>query len=194
MKHRTRPPVPKKNPLRSQKNLAITFNTCLRIAAERGGLSPIVIHSISEKFAVQIEKTSSLKQLRELESVMLREYCEAVRKFSLKHYSFAIRKAVEYIHLNIEQELSLDTISEAIQVSKYELSRNFKKKTGRSITDYINNQRIKEASNLLENHNLNITDIAYMVGFNDVNYFTKMFKKMRGMTPSEYRRGLRGGK
>ena len=110
---------------------------------------------------------------------MLREYCEAVRKYSLKNYSFLIRKAIEYIRFHLEQELSLETISEAIHSSTYELSRKFKKETGQTLTDYINTLRIKEALYIMENHNLSITDIAYMTGFNDVNYFTKVFKKCK---------------
>ena len=178
------------DPLRSEKNLAFTYNTVLRIAGERGGLHPQYIHSISEKYAIQIEKTASIQQLADLRIVMLREYCEAVRKYSLKDYSYLIRKAIEYIRFHLEQELNLDTISEAIHSSTYELSRKFKKETGQSLTDYINKLRIKEALYMMENHNLSITDIAYMTGFNDVNYFTKVFKKYNKMTPSSYRKQL----
>ena len=178
------------DPLRSEKDLAFTFNTCLRIAVERGGLHPLYIHSISEKFAIQIEKTTSIQQLADLQIVMLREYCAAVRKYSLKNYSFLIRKAIEYIRFHLEQELSLETISAAIHSSTYELSRKFKKETGQTLTDYINTLRIQEALYIMENRNLSITDIAYMTGFNDVNYFTKVFKKMKGITPSTYRKQL----
>ena len=178
------------DPLRSEKNLGITLNTSLRIAVERGGLHPLYIHSISEKFAIQIEKTTSIHQLAELQKIMLREYCEAVRKYSLKNYSFLIRKAIEYIRFHLEQELNLETISAAIHCSTFELSRKFKKETGQTLTDYINTLRINEAIYIMENRNFTITDIAYMVGFNDVNYFTKVFKKIKGMTPSAYRKQL----
>ena len=178
------------DPLRSEKNLAFTFNTTLRIAGERGGLHPQYIHSISEKYAIQIEKIATIQQLADLRKVMLREYCEAVRNYSLKDYSYLIRKAIEYIRFHLEQELNLEVISEAIHSSTFELSRKFKKETGQSLTDYINKLRINEALNMMENHNLSITDIAYMTGFNDVNYFTKVFKKYKGMTPSSYRKQL----
>jgi two-component system, response regulator YesN len=178
------------DPLRSEKNLAFTFNTTLRIAVERGGLHPLYIDSISEKFAIQIEKTTSRQQLADLQNVMLREYCKAVRKYSLKNYSFPIRKAIEHIRFHLEQDLSLESISEAIHSSTYELSRKFKKETGQTITDFINTLRINEALSMIENRNFTITDIAYMVGFNDVNYFTKVFKKIKGMTPSAYRKQL----
>lgn len=176
------------DPLRSRKNLGFVLNTLLRTAAKRGGLSPTYIHSLSEKFAIQIEKASSIQQIIDLQKDMLLGYSDAVRKFALKNFSYSIRKAIEFIRANLDQDLSLNTISDAIGISSFELSRQFKKETGEGITEYINKQRISEAVYLMENNNISITDIAYMAGFNDVNYFTKVFKKIKGVTPSEYRK------
>jgi two-component system, response regulator YesN len=177
------------DPLRSRKNMSYAFNTTLRIAAERGGLHPLYIDSISEKFAINIEKTSTLNQISMIETQMVNEYCEAVKKLSLKEYNFMIRKAIEYIRTHLGEDLSLKTISTAIDSSPYELSRQFKQQTGKNITDYINEQRILEAIYLIDNQHLSITDISLMVGFNDVNYFTKVFKKHKGITPSHFRKG-----
>ncbi|MCM2533822.1 AraC family transcriptional regulator [Neobacillus pocheonensis] len=177
------------DPLRSRKNLAFVTNTLLRKSAEKGGVHPIYIDSISEKFAIQIEKTSSIQQLSDLQNKMYLEYCDTVKMLSLKGFNRIIRKAIEFIRLNLDQNLNLGNISKAIHSSTYELSRQFKKETGQTITEYINKLRIKEALKIMENENMSITDIAQMVGFNDVNYFTKVFKKFNGFTPSEYRKG-----
>lgn len=176
------------DPLRSRKNMTFTFNTILRLATEKGGLHPVYIDSISEKFAIQIEKTSTIQQISDLQNKMIREYCEAVSRFSLKNFNHLIRKAIEFIRINLDQDLSLEKISKAIHSSPFELSRKFKKETGQTITDYINHLRITEALSIMENENLSITNIAEMVGFNDVNYFTKVFKKIKGITPSKYRK------
>jgi two-component system, response regulator YesN len=176
------------DPLRSIKNNGFILNTLLRKAAEKGGVHPIYLDSLSSKFAVQIEKCSSLHQAGELFRSMQYDYCDAVRKLSLKNYSSAIRKAVEYIRINLNQDLSLDSISGSLNLNSYELSRQFKKETGKNITEYINKRRINEAIYILENDNTSITDVAFTVGFNDVNYFTKVFKKLKGVTPSEYRK------
>lgn len=178
------------NPLRSRKNIALSFNTVLRKAAEKGGLYPVYIHSISEKYAIQIEKASSIQQLIDLQKKSIDDYCDTVKRLSLKKYNYTIRKAIEFIRTNLDQDLSLENISKSIGSSSYELSRKFKKETGQSITDYINKQRINEAISIMENKNLLVTDIAQMVGYNDVNYFTKVFKKLIGMTPSEFRKGI----
>lgn len=176
------------DPLRAGKNLAFVFNTLLRKAAEKGGLHPIDIHSMSGKYAVQIEQTTTTQHLTELLRKMPLEYCKAVKKLSLKNYNYLTQKAIEYIRKNIDSDLSLEAISKAIDVNPYVLSRQFKKETKQNITEYINIQRINEAVYIMENKNISITDIAYMVGFNDINYFSKVFKKLKGMTPSEYRK------
>jgi YesN/AraC family two-component response regulator len=176
------------DPLRAAKNLAFVLNTLLRKAAERGGLHPMDIHSISGKYAVQIEQTSKTQQLTDLINKMRLDYCKAVRKLSLKNFNYLTQKAIEYIRKNLDGNLSLETISNAINVSPYELSRQFKNETNHSITEFINIQRVNESVYIMENQSISITDAAYMVGFNDVNYFTRVFKKIKGMPPSEYRK------
>jgi YesN/AraC family two-component response regulator len=176
------------DPLRSRKNQVIVFNTLLRKAAEKGGLHPLDVHSLSDKFAIQIEQTTNLQQLKDLVVKMRITYCDAVRKLSLKNFKYLTQKAIEYIRRNLDGNLSLKTISSSIGVSTYELSRQFSKETDHNITEYISIQRINEAIYIMENQNISLTDIAYMVGFNDLAYFTKVFKKLKGITPSEYRK------
>lgn len=179
------------DPLRSRKNLTFVSNTLLRKAAEYGGVHPVYIDSISEKFSIQIERSASVQQLSELQMKMYSEYCKLVNDLSLKPYGSTIRKAIEYIRLNLDKELSLNIIARAISSSMYELSRQFKQETNQSIIDYINLLRIKSAVEMLENNYLTITDIAQMVGYSDVNYFIKVFKKTNGITPNQFRKNRR---
>ena len=67
----------------------------------------------------------------------------------------------------------------------------FKQDTGTTLTDFINTQRIQRAANLLSTTEQNISVVAEQVGILDVNYFTKMFKKSMGSTPTQYRRQSR---
>jgi AraC-like DNA-binding protein len=177
------------DPLRSRKNLSFVTNTVLRIAAEKGGLHPVYIDSISRNFAIQIEKTTTIQQLTELRNKMYIEYCKAVRKLSIKKYNRVIIKAIDFIRMNLDQNLTLENIASAVESSPFKLSRQFKLETSQSITEYINKLRINESLKLMENENLSITDISQIVGFNDGNYFTKVFKKITGLTPSQYRNG-----
>jgi AraC-type DNA-binding domain-containing proteins len=176
------------DPLRSIKNLGIVLNTLLRKAAEKGGLHPIYLDSISSKYIVQTEKCSSIGQIKSILNSMKIEYCDSVRKLSLKRFSTPIRKTIEFIRLNLNQPIDLNYISSELHLNPSELSRQFKKEIGENLTEYINKRRINESLFLLENDSLSITDISLMVGYNDVNYFTKVFKKIKNMTPSQYRK------
>ena len=179
------------DPLRSYKNVSFVFNTLLRKAAENGGVHPIYIDSVSGKFAVNIEKAASMQQMTALNKEMIFEYCELVNDYSLKKYSRFIRSVIEYIRLNLDKNLSLEVLAQATESSPTSVSKKFKAETGESITDFINGIRIREAVKLMRNDNYNISDIALKVGFSDVNYFTKVFKKLNAVTPTEYRKQSR---
>lgn len=174
------------NPIRSTKDATFTFNTLLRIAAQRGGVHPIYIHNISEKFAIMIEKAPNLPYLQKLMFVMLNEYCDLVKMFSTSDYSPIVKNAVDYINLNLGNELTLKSIADTIHVNASHLSRKFKIDTNMTVIDYINEKRVEEAKLYLERCNISFTEIALMVGFNDLNYFGRVFKKITSLTPSEY--------
>ena len=174
------------NPIRSTKDTTFTFNTLLRVAAQRGGVHPIYIHNISEKFAIMIEKAPNLPYLQKLMFVMLNEYCDLVKMFSTNDYSPIVKNAVDHINLNLGNELTLKSIADTIHVNASHLSRKFKIDTGMTVIDYINQKRVEEAKLYLERGKISFTEIALMVGFNDLNYFGRVFKKITSLTPSEY--------
>ena len=175
------------SPIRGFKNLLIVLNTLCRIAAKNGGVHPIYIHNISEKFAILIERAPNLPYLNDLNKMMIEEYCNLVKEYSTRKYSAIVKKAVDYIKLHFESPLTLQGIAEIIHVNASHLSRKFKEDTGMSLIDFINVNRIDAAKLYLQNNTSTITEIAFMVGFNDVNYFSRVFKKVTGHTPSQYR-------
>jgi two-component system response regulator YesN len=174
------------SPIRSSKNLLFVLNTLCRIAAEKGGVHPVYINNISEKLAIMIERAPNLPYLKKLSSTMINEYCDLVIMFSTLEYSSIVKKAVDYINLNLETELTLCEIAEELSVNSSHLSRKFKKDTGMTVVDYINRQRVEEAKLYLKSEDVSITEVAYMVGFNDLNYFGRVFKKITSMTPSQF--------
>lgn len=177
------------NPIRSTKNITFVQNTLFRIAAEKGGVHPVYLHDISEKYAILIERADNLPYLHKLMRSMLDAYCELVNEFSTRKFSPIVKNAVQYINFNLESPLMLNEIAESIHVNPSHLSKKFKMETGKSITDFINLKRIEAAKLYLVNGNMSITDVAYLVGFNDVNYFSRIFKRITSMTPSQYVKG-----
>ena len=92
----------------------------------------------------------------------------------------------KYIGVNYSQKLSLSELAKMFSVSEGHLSRTFKKKTGKTVSQYIMEVRLTSARRLLESSSMSVRDIAENVGFSSLNHFDKMFKKDHGFTPSEY--------
>lgn len=101
-----------------------------------------------------------------------------------------IMRAMEYINLNYSDKISLDDIAKHASMNKSYFSRFFKNETSINIQDYIIRIRMEKASEMLQELNTKIADIAVAVGYNDIYYFDRSFKKYFGMSPSQYRRNL----
>ncbi|MCZ8516877.1 AraC family transcriptional regulator [Paenibacillus filicis] len=174
-------------PVRAMRNSIIILNTLFRIAAENGRVQPVFLHQISEKFSKQIERSETIHSLNKLISVMCDEYCDLVRHRAISGYSPIVQKAAEYIMAHFSRPLHLGQLSEYCHVHPAHLSRQFKKETGITLTDYQQKRRIEEAKVLLKTDRASIGWIAGYVGFDDAGYFTRIFKRLEGVSPSEYR-------
>jgi len=94
------------------------------------------------------------------------------------------KSVFEYIDKNFTQKISIEEISQIARLSPYYFCRLFKETTGKSFVDYTNSLRIEKAAELLKNSTLNITETALSCGFDDINYFSKLFRKYKGVSPS----------
>lgn len=94
---------------------------------------------------------------------------------------------VKYIEQNYSSDLSLQEVAGKFYVSREYVSRKFKQEYGINFSDFIGNVRIDKARLLLQNPNLKLSQIAEMIGFHDVKYFSKVFKKQVGLSPKDYR-------
>lgn len=99
-----------------------------------------------------------------------------------------IRMAKQYINENYNKAISLEGVSNHIGFNPAYFSSMFKKATGQNFMDYVIEIRILNAKGLLVQTNLDIADIAAKVGYTDLKYFSRIFKKLTNLTPSEYRR------
>lgn len=104
------------------------------------------------------------------------------------HY---VTNAVSYIDHNFNEQFTLDEIARHNNVSKFHFARRFKVVTGYSFKEYLNRKRVQEAKALISKNGMNISEACYAVGFNDLSYFGRVFKRIAGKTPSDYRRQLR---
>ena len=101
----------------------------------------------------------------------------------------SIQKLMKTIQLRAADDLSLADLARELGVSKYHLSYRFKKAVGVTFRSYLLRARIERAKGLLQDGHVSVTEVAFMVGFNDLARFDKLFKRHMGLTPSAYRAG-----
>lgn len=174
--------------LRNQKNLTLALNTLLRRTAYNAGVHPLYIDTISANYARFIETASSCQEIDDLLPYLIRSYCELVEKRSTALYSEPVRQILVTIDASIDSDLSLKRFANELFLNTSYLSSLFKKETGMTLTDYVNQHRVGYAKRLLKSTTLSISDIASAVGITNIHYFTRLFKRETGLSPREFRR------
>ena len=101
-----------------------------------------------------------------------------------------VKKVIEYIHNNYYKDLNIDLIAQNLNINKCYFCCIFKRDTGMTFSNFVNKFRVEKSKNILKNKKLSILDVAITVGFNNQNYYSMAFKKLTGITPSEYRKNL----
>ncbi len=101
-----------------------------------------------------------------------------------------LRSALAYLEAHYQENITLDFLADIAAMSPQHFCRLFKKLTGRRPMDYINLLRVNKAASLLNDQKLNISEIAAEVGFNDTNYFSRVFKKYQAMSPTQFQKKI----
>lgn len=180
------------DPVRNLRNYAIVLNTLLRKAVEQGNVHPLHIDRLSSSMAKRIESFQSLADGADLLQIMVHKYCLLVKNHSMQNYSKLVHHVILRIESDLTADLSLRAHAQHFSVNASYLSALFKKETGSTLTDYVNRMRIDHAIFLLNVTDMQVQTIAQYCGIPDVNYFTKLFKRIVGKTPKEYRQETRG--
>jgi len=95
--------------------------------------------------------------------------------------------AVSYVASNYPEKLRLATAAKLCDLSPFQFSRNFKKEHGLTFRDFVVRVRIQRAAELMKHSSVSVTEAAFVVGFNDLSYFARMFRRQLGVSPSHYR-------
>ena len=166
---------------------ATTLRTIFRKAAERGGVHPVVVDAIALSYGQKMYVARNPKELWANIFPMARDFTEAVRKSKYMKYSPAVNKIINYILMNIRQKISIEKMASIAGCTIAHLERRFKEETGKTLGQYIAEERCRQAAVLLEHTDDPIQEISARVGYLDSNYFVKVFKKYKNMTPTAYR-------
>lgn len=151
-------------------------------------------HDMIAESYEHIRNDVTLEELeRHLEEVLKTVFTAADSKpNAADQYSAEVLQSLSYIQENYSKKISLASVADHVGLSSGYLCRIFKDETGVSINSYINNLRMTRAGELLADKNSYIKEVAISVGFEDQLYFSRLFKRYYGVTPSEYRAGKVG--
>ncbi|NMB97059.1 MAG: AraC family transcriptional regulator [Clostridiaceae bacterium] len=124
--------------------------------------------------------------------LLLRNYINKI--LTPKEYGIKVRNlgklncVLKYIEENYTEKITINQLADMICVSNYYFCHLFKQVTGKTLSEYVNSIRVNAAEVLLKSSDMNITEVALTVGFNDINYFSRVFKKHKKYPPSKVRK------
>ncbi|MBI9011324.1 MAG: response regulator [Clostridiales bacterium] len=113
---------------------------------------------------------------------------EFIRNEKSQKASQVVTDAIDYIKNHYSDDIRLKDVAEEVSISPHYFSKIFKDEMGLNFIDYLTDHRLNKAKVMLKENNESIKNIAYSIGYNDPNYFSRLFKKIVGMTPKEYQR------
>lgn len=153
--------------------------------------------------AVAMENLSDIvdKAVELLDKKMLQEVLDDVIEFavSIRQDDISdttrglVKQAAAYIDEHYFEELTLSILAEQFHVESSYFSRLFRQETGENVMLYIAKTRMAKAKEYMEDENRSLTEIAFLTGYDDYTYFNRVFRKMTGMSPREYRGKLKEG-
>lgn len=137
-------------------------------------------------FKMDLHRFYNLNDIRQYMNMLIKEVCQ---KNTEKEDSSMVEDLLDYLERNYSYDISLDELAKRRYfVSSSYLSRKFKSYTGQTFMKYLISFRMKKAKNFLECSQMDISDIAACVGYNDPSHFTQTFRRFYGVTPKECRK------
>jgi two-component system response regulator YesN len=143
---------------------------------------------VRDQFDARITEWSSIQQAMVELNVLYEKTIKAVEEHRKNRGRLSIADIQAYIDKHYGESISLETIAQHFYVSKEHLCRLFKASAGENLTDYLIRKRMERAKELITEQGFSIKNSAEMIGYSDIAYFYRVFKKHFGMTPGDMRK------
>lgn len=157
-------------------------------SATDAGASPEYAFHLTHEFFMTSQNVRNIDSLCFMLAKVMNKFIDSIFTFSDIKNVDVIYKALQYMRRNYSQKVSLDMVAQMVDLSPSYFSKVFKKEVGCNFNKYMNILRIEKSKKLLLYDELKLVDIATAVGFEDQSYFTKVFKRMTGVSPHHYRK------
>lgn len=148
-------------------------------------------YKLSEHDAVACVKSlPTLSQLKKRFCATIERYVSDMKTTDGSTYQFIIKKACGYISEHYAKNLTLSEVAEHLHIHPNYFSTLFKSQTGITFRDYLRNVRIEKSKTMITESQIKLNDIAFQTGYQDVSHYNRAFKKVTGISPSNYRRQI----
>ncbi len=166
--------------------------------------SAFSIHAFFERIILAIQQETQHKEkgfefilgarLYELAAGIIRyipneKLCAAEMNKQMKKLQL-LEQVAQYVDRNLYREITLEEVSKHVNFSMYHFTRFFKDTTGMTFWQYLNNYKVSKAANYLMNTTDTISEIAFNSGFNSIKTFNRVFKQIKGCSPSEFKKAI----
>lgn len=174
--------------LRHEKNTFIAGATLMSRAALAGGVDPDDVLTLSDSYINRCELLGSPESINDLYYHMCIEYAEMVRRVRIGENPSRLAIGVaDYVRRHIFEPIKTGDITKALYVSRGFLSTRFKQETGKSLSAFIQEEKVEEAKRLLVNTDQPLLAIGTYLGYSSQSHFNTVFKRYTGLTPRAYR-------
>lgn len=153
----------------------------------------LMVARIAEEMGVAIQtpvpfpESAGNRQLQELARVQLIRAVTVIREWQSSSVHGILQEAKQYIGQHYNEAVTLENVAAQVDLSPYYFSKLFKEQSGTTFIDYLTEVRIRRGKELLKKTRLSLKEICFEAGYRDPNYFSRVFKKSTGRSPSEYR-------
>ena len=161
-----------------------------RTAIEAGASPEQTLHA-NNRYFLDISAIRDFDALCQWMMQVTNTLMDSIFDFTGVRHANVIHRSVQYINAHYAEKITLEEMARRVYLSPAYFSRVFKEETGEAFTAYLNRVRIDRSKELLRHKSIRLTDIALLVGFEDQSYYSKVFKKLEGITPLRYRESER---
>ena len=134
-----------------------------------------------------LSQENDIAMLKDFVQKLLSECIQAIQGAKSQNENPTIKKVCDYIDQNLDKDISLEEMADYSSVSPFYLSKLFKDEKGVTFINFITDKRLDKGRELLSKSDLSIKEITAQIGYNDQNYFSRIFKNKFGLSPKEYR-------